>query len=238
MLKGAYAGLNNYELTDEYSEAEITHNGFISKGYGSKTFSPITVVEDEVFGKAIKFSGVGGKDSSGSHLDKHIPLSQLNSNKDFKLTAWIKMNEEAAEKLSSARIDLKLFTYYYENGQYDYGNAAPYSITLQNVKSKLVNGWVYVETGPINLDVDALGKGFEGIKIELATWNTESGVESYITHLNLVEQETVQFVDWSLSDSNGIAKEEYTLNVTNTLQLNAVAIPSAAAISASYSSSR
>lgn len=237
VLKGAYTGLNNYELTDEYSEAEITHNGFISKGYGSKTFSPITVVEDEVFGKAIKFSGVGGKDSSGSHLDKHIPLSQLNSNKDFKLTAWIKMNEEAAEKLSSARIDLKLFTYYYENGQYDYGKVAPYSITLQNVKSKLVNGWVYVETGPINLDVDALGKGFEGIKIELATWNTESGVESYITHLNLVEQETVQFVDWSLSDSNGIAKEEYTLNVTNTLQLNAVAIPSAAAISASYSSS-
>ena len=240
VTKGAFAELNNFELTDEWAEAEVTNHGFLSKAY-SKEFSPVTVVEDDLFGKALMFTGKGGANASGSHLDKHIGISSLSENKDYKLTGWIKMNEGAASVASSARIDLKLFTYYMgANGQLSYGSAAPYSFALQNDKSKLVDGWYYFETGTVNLDANAIGNGFAGIKIEIGTWNTAAGIDSYITHLKLVEQDTVHTESWNLvNDAN------QALNITNPMdvqanaeyQLNVVAVPSSGTISAEFTSS-
>ncbi len=240
VTKGAYAELNNFELTDEWAEAEVTHNGFLSKAY-SKEFSPITVVEDSLFGKALMFTGKGGANASGSHLDKHISVSSLSENKDYKLTGWIKMNEGAASVASSARIDLKLFAYYVgANGQISYASAAPYRLELQNDKSKLVDGWFYFETETINLDANAIGNGFSGIKIEIGTWNTADGINSYITHLKLIEQDSVHTESWNLvNDANNALNitKPLEVQVNTEYQLNAVAIPSSGTISAEFTSS-
>ncbi|MCM1195604.1 MAG: InlB B-repeat-containing protein [Roseburia sp.] len=241
VTQGAYSNLNNYELTDVWNAAEEEKSGFTSKGYGSKTFAEISVVSDDVFGKAIKIAGNGGANPSGSHLDKWIPLSELSENKDFKLTGWIKMNPEAASKTSASRIDLKIFTYYNtSNGNITYGSAAPYAVTLQNDKGKLTNGWVYFETNPINLDVNAIGKGFEGIKVEIGTWNQEADIDAYVTHLSLVELESVKTESWNfVNDKNQAVdtSKEIVKKTNETYQINVVPIPSTGTISPEFTSS-
>ncbi|MDE7213123.1 MAG: Ig-like domain-containing protein, partial [Anaeroplasmataceae bacterium] len=238
---GAYASLNDYALEDAWETANHTASGFTSVAYSNKTYAQISVQEDSVFGNVICIAGNGGKDSSGAHLDKYVPVSELSANKNYKLTAWIKLNPEAAEKTSGTSLDLKIFAYYYENGRYSYGEqGSAYGNQVRTFKADLVNGWVYVESPAVNLDTNAIGHAFEGFKLELGLWNAEAGVNAYITHLALVEvEEDVNAVDWNLVDDNNHALDttnNLTIQANSTYQINAVSIPSAGTISPTFAS--
>ena len=242
VVNGAYDSLNNYTVNDTWTEAEQTINGYTIKGYGSKTFAQAGVVEDAVFGTALVIRGNGGANSSGSHLDKHISLTELGANKDIKLTGWIKLSPEAAAKASSPSVDIKLCTWKTVQGGYSYGNEdTAYGFKLKNSdKTKLVNGWVYFETDVINLDTNAINGGWEGIKIELALWNGEEGIDAYFTHLALVEVDGVKTVGWDITNSNNVAidsSKELTLQAGSEFKINAVAVPSAGSVVATFSSS-
>lgn len=241
VVKGSFSSLNGFTSEDSWANAEETHNGFTSKGYGNKQYSPVSVANDEVFGNVIKFTGVGGTNAGGSHLDAHVSASNLTANKDYKLTGWLKM--DVAEGVNSAsKIDIKLFNYYSAgDGKYGYSSAAaPYYGYASKSLNELKNGWVYFETSAINFDTNALNRDFIGIKVEIGTYNTQAGVDSYVTHLNLVELDTVTTTGWEVvnTDNKVLAdKTELTQTVGATFQLNTVALPSSGVVNATYASS-
>lgn len=241
VVKGSFSSLNGFTSEDSWANAEETHNGFTSKGYGNKQYSPVSVANDEVFGNVIKFTGVGGTNAGGSHLDAHVSASNLTANKDYKLTGWLKM--DVAEGVNSAsKIDIKLFNYYSAgDGKYGYSSAAaPYYGYASKSLNELNNGWVYFETSAINFDTNALNRDFIGIKVEIGTYNTQAGVDSYVTHLNLVELDTVTTTGWEVvnADNKVLAdKTELTQTVGATFQLNTVALPSSGVVNATYASS-
>ncbi|MDE7095135.1 MAG: InlB B-repeat-containing protein, partial [Anaeroplasmataceae bacterium] len=238
---GAYANLNNFVLEDVWAAGGETVSGFTSVAYSNKTFAQISVQEDSVFGNAICIAGNGGKDSSGAHLDKYISVSDLSANKDYKFSAWIKLNPEAAGKTSGTTLDLKFYAYHYENGRYSYGElGSAYGNQIRTSKADLVNGWIYVETPVLNLDTNAIGYGYHGIKLEIGLWNGEQDINAYITHLALVEVEGVTTVDWNLVDDNNHALDttnNLTIQANSTYQINAVSIPSSGTISPTFASS-
>ncbi len=241
VVKGSFSSLNGFTSEDSWANAEETHNGFTSKGYENKQYSPVSVANDEVFGNVIKFTGVGGTNAGGSHLDAHVSASNLTANKDYKLTGWLKM--DVAEGVNSAsKIDIKLFNYYSAgDGKYGYSSAAaPYYGYASKSLNELNNGWVYFETSAINFDTNALNRDFIGIKVEIGTYNTQAGVDSYVTHLNLVELDTVTTTGWEVvnADNKVLAdKTELTQTVGATFQLNTVALPSSGVVNATYASS-
>ncbi|MDE6656202.1 MAG: InlB B-repeat-containing protein, partial [Anaeroplasmataceae bacterium] len=238
---GAYANLNNFVLEDTWTAGGQTVSGFTSVAYSDKTFAAISVREDSVFGNALYIEGNGGKDSSGSHMDKYISVSDLSANKNYKFSAWIKLDPAAAGKTSATSLDLKFYAYHYENGRYSYGALGTiYANQKQNSKADLVDGWIYVETPVINLDTNAIGYGYDGIKIEVGLWKGEEDINAYITHLALVEIEGVEAVDWNLVNEHNQALDttkNVSIQANSTYQINAVAIPSAGTISPTFASS-
>ncbi len=240
VTKGVYDALNGYTLEDVWDEPNKTLHGYTSKTHNNKQYSHTNVVADDLFGLAIKIAGTGGANQGGSHLDLHLPLANLTANKDYKLTGWVKMDITAASP--TGRIDFKLYNYF-DAGKGNYGYSpmsAPYYVIKQNEIGETKNGWVYVETGPINFDPNALDRDYIGLKIELGTWNTQTGVDAYITHLNLVELDDVKTTGWEITDSSNkiIATDNaITQKVGSTYQINAVAVPSAGVVNATYASS-
>lgn len=237
---GAYADLNNYEIGNVWTEAEQTVNGFTSKGFNNYAFAQAGVVTDDIFGNVLVIRGNGGANSSGAHLDKHIPLSALSANKDYKFSGWIKVNPEALEKSSATTLDIKVFTYSVKNGVYSYGlKDTVYGAVKSTIKAQ-AKDWIYVETEPINLDINALGNAWQGLKIEMDLWKGEEGIEAHFTHLGLVECEGVRTSGWDITNSNNTVMDtskELTLQVGSEFKINAVAIPSAGSIVAAFSSS-
>ena len=150
---------------------------------------------------------------------------------------------DVAEGVNSAsKIDIKLFNYYSAgDGKYGYSSAAaPYYGYASKSLNELKNGCVYFETSAINFDTNALNRDFIGIKVEIGTYNTQAGVDSYVTHLNLVELDTVTTTGWEVvnTDNKVLAdKTELTQTVGATFQLNTVALPSSGVVNATYASS-
>ncbi|MDE7106059.1 MAG: InlB B-repeat-containing protein [Anaeroplasmataceae bacterium] len=243
VTKGQYAPLNSFTTEDQWAEGGVLAAGFESAKANNKDFAPVTVIEDPVFGYVLKFTGVGEtKNGSAAHLNYHFPVSDLSANKDYKLTGWVKMEKVDGVDNRDARVDVKLIMYYHEEAPYGYpGNTElPYHVVHKAVEvGQAGNGWIYFEM-PVaaNLDVNDLeGRNFVGLKVEIAAWNVQGNIDSYVTHLNLVEQDSVHLSGWELTDEEGTVQEEYTLNAGSTLQLTALPVPSAAVLEAIYESS-
>ncbi|MDE6242207.1 MAG: InlB B-repeat-containing protein [Anaeroplasmataceae bacterium] len=240
VTKGHYSILNGYTTEDTSTEGNQEFAGYVSSKANNKEYAPVTVITDPLFGNVIKFTGVGETtNGSAAHLNLHIPLENLVANKDYKLTGWVKMENNGATN-KDARLDVKIIMYYVEGDNYGYPDQGvlPYRVEYATIKiSQAGQGWRQFEMDvPANLDMNANGFDFAGLKVEIAAWNVQENIDSYITHLNLVEQDSVYLSSWGLADEEGAAKEEYTLNTGSTLQLNAVPVPSAATVEATYES--
>ncbi|MDE5546062.1 MAG: InlB B-repeat-containing protein, partial [Anaeroplasmataceae bacterium] len=240
VTKGHYSILNGYTTEDTCTAGGQEFSGYVSSKASTKDFAPVTVVADPVFGNVIKFTGVGETtNGSAAHLNLHIPAAELVANKDYKLTGWVKMENDGAVN-KDARLDVKIIMYYLEGSNYGYPDQGvlPYRVEYATIKvSQAGSGWNYFEMEiPANFDTNANGFNFAGLKVEIAAWNVQENIDSYITHLNLVEQDSVYLSSWGLADEEGAAKEEYTLSAGSTLQLNAVPVPSTATVEATYES--
>ncbi|MDE6408497.1 MAG: InlB B-repeat-containing protein [Anaeroplasmataceae bacterium] len=241
VTKGYYSILNGYTTEDTCTAGGQEFAGYESSKASTKDFAPVTVVTDPVFGNVIKFTGVGETtNGAAAHLNLHIPAEELVANKDYKLTGWVKMENDGAVN-KDARLDVKIIMYYLEEGNYGYPKQGvlPYRVEYATIKvSQAGSGWVPFEMEiPANFDTNANGFNFAGLKVEIAAWNVQDKIDSYITHLNLVEQDSVNLSSWELADEEGPVKEEYTLSAGSTLQLNAVPVPSTAVVEANYESS-
>lgn len=238
VVKGNFEDGNNMSLTDKWDTVDVTHNGFESKGYGGKTYAPISVVEDPIFGKAFKFTGVGGENEGASHLDKFYSTSELTANKDYKITGWAKIDFPATAT-SVTRIDIKAYGYSLVDGNPSFANQAPYTLNLQIQKASLINGWYFFETDTINLDTNKIGNGLDGIKLEIVNYNTEKDVNSYVTNIAFVEQDTVKTTGYEVSVDGTVVTEATTINksVGDTFNIVTLSIPSAGNVSLTYTSS-
>lgn len=257
VVDGPYDLINSYEIGKTW-EAETTFNEKVWQGkiHNTKEFCPISSVEDELFGKAIKFVGTGAVNKGGSHLDLHIPylasggdtdtadddVYYLNWDKDYKLTGYIKTDVTTA---TSGKFSIKVIGYAPgKNGAYYFN--APYKIEVNiNINN---NGWMYFESDPINFDYYAMDNGetypIQGFKIELGVWNVMEGVDLYASHLNLVELDTVKYIDWNLTEYISsqyyyklITGEELKKSAGSTYQITALAVPSSAEMTVTYGSS-
>lgn len=236
---GNFDVLNNMLLTDTWDTKNETHSDFISLAYG-KEYSPISVVSDPVFGKAIKFTGVGTAANAGaSHLDKYVSASSLTANKDYKISGWVKL-DAINPNPSSTHIDIKAFGYTQEGTAYAFAYDAPYTTSINIAKTTLASGnWYYFETDAFNMDVNKYGKGLEGVKIEIASYNNQAGVDAYVSNLAFVEQATVTTTGYEVSVDDALvtANTELDKVVGDSFSIVTHAIPSTGSVSLTYSSS-
>ena len=243
VIKGdVYESLNGFEVEDSWTSTGTSVGNIDGIAYGDMTnFAPITVEENDLFGKVIKFTGVGAdKEKSGSHLDIHISADSLTAGKDYKISFWYKVEDLGSDGNTSGRIAVKLMTYYLSGSFKHYAvKDTPYREELEiYVKNVTSDGWFHVETGPVNLDLDALDYAFEGFKIELGTYKIQENINCYLAHVNLVEMDTVQVKDWVLLDDNTEAvADEMSLSAGTTYQLRATPIPSTGILNPVFTSS-
>lgn len=235
--KGNFVDLNNYTVGTKWETAQDApqaYEGWQAVSYTKyKTFAPIEIVEDEVFGKAVKYTGLGVNpgtvEAGGSRIETHIPAEKLVANKDYKLTAWIKVVNVSNElsKANYARMDFKMYGYKNGEDKPAYYTSIPYKHDSFQKRDIADQGWIQVELGVVNLDAACV----DGIKVELIAWQLAQGVEAYIANVQLVEMDTVQNHSWSVQTPNGsVTSEAYELKLGQELQLNVQAIPSASVI--------
>lgn len=241
---GPFAAMNYYTTENSWTTAVTSKKVGEYRGYsyGGKEYSPVTVVADDLFGKALKFEGKGAANASGSHLDLHLGGDgNLTDFKDYKLTGWVKMDVTTG---TTGRFDIKVFDYqrYSKDGKTTYYYAsqnAPYYVLKSMDIGELKDGWVYFETDAINYDPYAIEYAYNGLKIELGFYNGMAGVDGYIANLNLVEQDTVRSVGWDLIDRNWnyISGTEIDATAGSTYKIYATPIPSIAELAATFASS-
>lgn len=253
VASGAYNELNQYDTSTSWQEPGTTAAEFKSVLPGSSfTYSPISVVEDSTFGKAIKFSGVGGANGGASRLDAHFGLptarstsSNLTANKDYKLTGWIKMNDTSVNITgSNAKMDIKVIGYYTKDGNAVYATqseSAYYSMITYNrstMTGESNDTWVYFETEAVNLDTGRSGNGLEGFKIELVSYRNHENLDMYVTNLAFVEQESVSLNTWSgIKVDDTLVSGTINAVVGNEKAISLVIVPSTATMTAVYTSS-
>lgn len=231
-------GTNFAEIGVNYpADSNLVYQSAGYTGSTKRTYSPISVVNDPMFGKTFKYEGVGGSNGGGSYINHWIYADQLTANKNYKLTVFAKIDGVV---VGSPRVDLKIvgFTTDAENNPiYDTTN---FQATTQC--TYLGEGWYKFETADfVNFDATRL----EGLKMELVSFNNSTGIDTYISHARLVEVEgdiPLKGVEVSVGDVNLANKEVdapiITLNqVGASLQVTVLPIPSAATATAIYTSS-
>ncbi len=245
---GNFASLNDYALTDSWLDPvapeNLTYQGWEPTEYTgtyARVFTDITVIEDELFGNVIKYEGVGssasneGTATGGAALVKHISASELNANKDYKITGWAKVDTTGDQVAPKTRVDVKIYAYKLVDGKPSYLSGAPYSVQMTSLSNFANTGWTYFELGNVNLDTTVC----DGFKIELITWNCQNNTTAYITNVAFEELDTVTNVSYNVTAGDqAITNETVELTLGSTLQLNAVAVPSASVLpSLTYTSS-
>ena len=205
---------------------------FDSAGYSSKTFSPISIVKDDVLGNVLAFEGVGGANAGGSYINHWIYADELKANENYKLVVYGKMENPAG------KIDIKIVGFTEtenEDGTYAYSyDTTNFQVTGTASSGVLGNGWYKIETSVVNFDATRL----DGLKIELVSYNNSNGVMTYIGHPQLVAVGgEVEYKGMEASVGNVILTNSETsapsieLNsVGATSQINVSAIPSAASL--------
>ena len=235
--KGNFELLNDYELTDKWltPTETMTYQGWESfqyTGQYGRVYTPIEVAEDDFFGKVVKFTGQGTSNSNegtatgGAALIKHIALSELTANKDYKLSGWAKVDTTGTQVAPKTRVDAKVFGYKLVDGQPEYLSGEPYVIQNTTLTNFANTGWVYFEFGLINLDATKM----DGIKIELISWNCQQNTTAYVANVALEEQDTVKNVGWAVEVNQQAVQENVSLTLGSTLQLNVLPIPSTSVV--------
>lgn len=235
--KGNFVDLNSYTVGTKWETAQdnpTLYTGWEALSYTKyKTFAPIEIVEDEVFGKAVKYTGVGvnpgAVDAGGSRIETHIPADKLTADKDYKLTAWIKVVNVSNElfKANYARMDFKVYGYKNGEDKPAYYTSAPYMHNSFQKRDIADQGWIQIELGVVNLDSVCV----DGLKVELIAWQLVEGVEAYIANVQLVEMDTVKNNSWNvLTPEGSVTANAYELELGQELQLTTRAIPSSSVI--------
>ncbi|MGI6782444.1 MAG: Ig-like domain-containing protein [Acholeplasmataceae bacterium] len=215
---GEFTALNQFQLETKWAVADpaVVKDGYSARGYGSKAFGSIEVVADPVFGNVVKIISAGeANNAGGAYLRGLFDKTLLTPNKDYVIRAYVKYDGSA---IGSPRVDLK-------NNLVNSREALIADIKVEerfNLSALNGNNWVLVEIPvdkSLNLDTEAGGHAFS---IELVTYNTKEGIDIYIAHPQLVQLDTVRFVDFTLADT------ELTMlpNGTHTVAVEAV-VPSA-----------
>lgn len=232
--KGNYSDLDSVTSDATWNSKDITNGDYISKEYNNKTYAPISVVGDPIYGNVFKFSGVGVNNASASHLDRYVNTDLLEANKDYKLSGWAKLDVPAGST-GSGKIDIKLYGYNIVTRNYDYKTQAPYYGSTSLDKAALSNGWVYFETTAINLDTTRI----DGIKIEVGAYNLQANMNAYVTNLAFIEQDTINTTGYEVLVDGTTVTNETVINKTVGAEFDIVkhSIPSAGTVDLTFTSS-
>ena len=216
---GYHVDFSSIESTKTWTEpqSEIDMNGWTGLGYNNKSFAPISVVEDNMFGKTVKFTGVA---NGASHVDRYVKVDELSANKDYIISGWAKVEADSGVNAANVRLDAKLMTYYVDEKGIGYGSTEPYKVQMTSLRP-VGQGWVYFEIATrVNLDTAK----YQGFKVELGCYNTVANSSVYVTNVTLTEMENVNLKSWALEQSEA----SYELSNGGTLQITAKPTPSAA----------
>lgn len=236
VFDGLHDGLNDYLPAVKVTEANtsLTDHWF-ARGY-SKEFGAVETALDSIFGSKIIINGTGSvSNAGGSYADGEFSIAELglNANKDYVLSGYVRIDGVA---LGVQRIDVKVFAMK-DNGEGLLGaisTEAPFYSVISLTNAQIKNsGWVYFETGAINLDSF---ENISAINIELISMNNDQNVTASFAGLALIEQETVQKVDIKAVVNDEVAVDK-TINLGQTLQVSGATVPSTASATFTYTSS-
>lgn len=232
--KGNYSDLDSVTSDATWNSKDITNGDYISKEYNNRTYAPISVEDDPIYGNVFKFSGVGVNNASASHLDRYVNTDLLEANKDYKLSGWAKLDVPEGST-GSGKIDIKLYGYNIVTRNYDYKTQAPYYGSTSLDKAALSNGWVYFETTAINLDTTRI----DGIKIEVGAYNLQANMNAYVTNLAFIEQDTINTTGYEVLVDGTTVTNETVINKNVGTEFDIVkhSIPSAGTVDLTFTSS-
>lgn len=250
---GVYVGTpaigSVFDVADKtFADENNPKDRYMAEDYDGKEFDPITVVDDSIFGATYSYAGTGAANNAGaSHIAHWIYASDLKANENYILTAYAKLEGEIPSGCVP-RVDLKIWGIYEEtenaDGTYDYKyevSNGPLYAQYQAQAAEIKNGWTKIETPVVNFDTERL----IGLKIELIAYNNMNGITTYVTHPALKAvggNAALKGVEVNCGELV-LANTEATAPVLNlselgaTAQINALPIPSAAALTATYESS-
>ncbi len=221
------------EVGSEYSETGITYtNGagenFTSVGYSSRTYSPISVVNDSSMGKTFSYTGVGSSNAGGSYINWWVDGSNLTSGTSYKLVVFAKVTGDIS---GAPRVDLQINGYnLISENAYNYDSIL--YTTQQNTVSSY-ESWVIYETDAVTYDE----LRNEGFKMQLVSFNNSEGMTTLIGHVKLVAVEgeaelksvSVTSGDLTLATSSATAPT-LTISDENSVNVTVTPIPSMASL--------
>lgn len=235
---GNFTALNDFEVGSKWDKptAELTYTGWEASEYTgtyARVFTEMNIVEDELFGKAIEYTGVGsstsneGTSTGGAALIKHIPASELTPNKDYKITGWAKVDTTGDQTAPKTRVDVKVYAYKLVDGAPSYLAGNPYSAQMTSLTNFANTGWVQFELPIVNADSQVV----DGFKVEVITWNCQQNTKAYATNLALVELDSCTNVGWKATvDGNAITETPVEVKLGTELELALNAVPSASTL--------
>lgn len=232
-----------------FANSENEKDRFTAESYNGKEFDKVTVVDDELFGATYVYEGTGATNNAGaSHIAHWIYADELKANENYILTAFAKL-EGTIPNGCVPRVDLKIWGIYEEtqnaDGTYKYTyekSNGPLYAQYQAAHKELTNGWVQIETPVMNFDSERL----VGLKIELIAYNNMNGITSYVSHAALkavggdVVLKDVEATcgEETLSNVEANAPEITLTTVGANAQVNVLPVPSTAALTATYESTK
>ena len=233
VLDGVFGNLNQFEAK-EAADDTSSDSDKKTLSYGGKTFVPTSVDTDTIYGNVLKFTGQA---NGGSHYDCWLS-SDLQENKDYKLTGWVKMAGSG-----SGTAEIKLMPYYFgDNSAKGYvSQQAPYYSALKLTASQSGSDWYYFETAAVNFDKS----GFAdlefvsvGLKTEIGVYNTSATQTISFAHLALSEQTSVQNSTGFRVQIDGNTYSSDTITLTghakgSQITVSALPIPSTSALNLS-----
>lgn len=222
VVSGAYIGAPAVGSSFPEASTKVEANGitYESLGTGNKTYSVISVVDDQAYGATFKYDGVA---TGASYIRGKIDASKMESDKYYSLVAYAKI-----EGTISGTPTVQLKVDGYKGSSYPSGFSTSNNVSVND----LGDGWYKISTNPVNLDSARL----DGFQFALWSLNNVSGLTTYISHASFrqVEMEPVltgmeasaNDIKFSNADSSAPTISLNTLN--ETVQINVSAIPTAA----------
>lgn len=229
VYNGIFEGLNDFQITTEFNEPNFSQyqDGWMGRGYATREFGVIHMIEDDLFGVVPRIYGIGGSNAGGSYLFTYLPLASLQANKDYALTGYTRVSSFSS---GNHRVDFKLYAATeQQEGFLRLSPVAYYEDVLQISNATVAqNGWVPFETARINLDVL---RGADTLVIEMISYNNNLGVDVDFAHVGLVEHDDVELKGIDVTESNIV------LDKGSTHQLNVTTYPAIISLDATYQSS-
>lgn len=238
--KGLYTGLNDFKIDTVFNEPnqDLYKDGWAGRGYSSKQYGKIQMVNDPVFGVVPMILGAGETTGTGgSYLAKHLS-EEITAGKDYRLRGYVRVDVlEGLNIQFFQRLDAKFFALDADSLKFNTNEKfySCYETATSYFVNKIANnGWVYFETAPINFDSVS---GVSGLAIELVSYNNNVGIDAKYAHIGLIEEDEVTAVDLSIKDDQGLEINNPILQVGDTLKVETVdMIPASATGTPTYQS--